>query len=270
VYDATSGNIFVGGSNGNLYYVREASSTVGTCSSGSPPCLGSTTVTLGADSAIVDAPLVDSSAGKVYAAINVTGTASYVVQAPTDLSSKVSATFGAPAYSELHNGDFDNGFYTTDSGYLYFCGNSTGATGSTLYRISITSGTMSAANDGSTLAVTNGTPNSDCAPLTEFYNTAAAPATDWLFLALPSNGYVTNPTPPPSLLCNSVPCVENFSLGSTFPAINTGFTIGGLSATSLSGIIIDNDVAYSGWTNNIYFADIGGHTAYQISQAGLE
>jgi hypothetical protein len=263
VYDAMSGNIFVGGSNGNLYYVLESGSITGTCSSGLPPCLGSTTVTSSGHSrAIVDAPIVDSTAGMVYATINDSSN-SNVVQAPTDLSTKVTATFGAPAYSELHDGDFDNDFYTTDSGYLYFCGNSTLAT--TLYRTAITTGTMSALIDSSSVEVTNGTANSDCLPLTEFYNGGEIPARDLLFLGLPSYGYVTNPVPPPSLLCDYAPCVESFSLSSSFPAVSSGFTIGSLSTTTLSAIIIDSG---SGgfYYSNIYFADIGGLTAYQVSQ----
>lgn len=262
VYDATSGNIFLGSSNGTLYCVRETGSSVD-CGCSSPPCLGSNTVTSsGGSSVIFDAPLVDSTAGMVYATINDSSN-SNVLQVSTDLiSTKVTATFGAPAQTELYDGDFDNSFYTTDSGYLYFCGNSTVAT--TLYRIAISSGVMSGSNDGNTLAVTNGTANSDCSPLSEFYNTGYVPTKDLLLLALPSFGYVNTP----SLLCNSVPCVENFSLGSSFPPILNGFTIGSLSTTTLSAIIIDSGNGGS-YYSNIYFADIGGHTAYQLSQAAL-
>ena len=41
--DPVSGNIFVSSTIGILSYIRESFSTAGTCASGSPPCLGSTT-----------------------------------------------------------------------------------------------------------------------------------------------------------------------------------------------------------------------------------
>ena len=56
VYDSASGNIFVGDSAGRLSYVRDTNSTVGTCASGSPPCLGATTQQVGTAGAIVDGP----------------------------------------------------------------------------------------------------------------------------------------------------------------------------------------------------------------------
>ena len=65
VYDGVSQNIFVGDSGGQLSFVMETGSTTGACGSGSPPCLGSVVQALGG--AIVDGPLVDSSAQTVFA-----------------------------------------------------------------------------------------------------------------------------------------------------------------------------------------------------------
>ena len=67
VLDSTSGNIFVEDSSGFLSYVREIFSTAGTCTAGSPPCLGSTTVSSASVHVVTDAPIVDSVTGKVFA-----------------------------------------------------------------------------------------------------------------------------------------------------------------------------------------------------------
>jgi hypothetical protein len=262
VFDESSGNIFVGGrNNGILYCVRDTASTVN-CGCATPPCVGSNTVTSGSSTTLYDPPVVDSSGGQVYATIK-NSTNSVVVQAPTTLSSSVAATFGTEAYSQSHEGDFDNNFYTTGTGYLYVCGN--GGTNPTLYRIAVTSGTAwSGSHDSNSLVVDVAGDKTDCSPLSEFYNVNTS--TDWLFLALPDYGSTsTSPS------CAGKPCVENFNISSGFPGFSAGFVIGTsiVATQTTSGIIIDN-YSLSPGTSNIYFADIlGGVTAYQISQSGL-
>ena len=63
VADVNTHNIFVGDAAGNLRYVRDTGSTTGTCASGSPPCLGGTTIALGGS--VTDGPLLDVSIPKV-------------------------------------------------------------------------------------------------------------------------------------------------------------------------------------------------------------
>ena len=92
VLDGASGNIFVADLNGTLSYVRETFSTVGTCKTGTPPCIGSTTVVPSQIHSLIDAPIVDSSTQKVFVFYaNYDGTNMAVVQSDTALSAKVAA-----------------------------------------------------------------------------------------------------------------------------------------------------------------------------------
>src|SRR5262249_23073235 len=93
VLDGVSGNIFVNDLNGVLSYVRETFSTVGTCKSGTPPCIGSTTVNPVSTHSLIDAPIVDSSTQKVFVFYgNYDDINTAAVQSDTALSAKV-ATF---------------------------------------------------------------------------------------------------------------------------------------------------------------------------------
>src|SRR5439155_21895984 len=65
VEDLFTGNIFIGDGAGVFHYVRELGSTIGACASGSPPCVGSTSLTM-QSAALDDGPLVDGSTGKVF------------------------------------------------------------------------------------------------------------------------------------------------------------------------------------------------------------
>jgi hypothetical protein len=76
--------------------------------------------------AIVDDPIVDSTAQTVFAAAN-NATNAVLTQATTALGSEVNATMGING-TDLYAGTFDNAYFTTIStGHMYFCGNLTGA-----------------------------------------------------------------------------------------------------------------------------------------------
>ena len=116
VFDGASGNIFVDDLNGTLSYVRETFSTVGTCKTGSPPCIGSTTVVPSQIHSLIDAPIVDSSTQKVFVFYaNYDGTNMAVVQSDTALSAKVAATTGSKVNQRhMHAGAFDNTYLSRD------------------------------------------------------------------------------------------------------------------------------------------------------------
>jgi hypothetical protein len=219
VYDSGSGNIFVGDASGNLWYVREtgSSSTIGgTCSSGTPPCLGSNHLSLGG--AITDSPIVDGTNETVFVfdgttngeigAASGTAATSMVVQADTALTllnSPNGTTFensdAAIAVPLMHSGDFDNVYYSatqgSGSGKLYVCTpTTTGHDYRALFRISFSAvshanwGTISVLNTAADGTGTNYflltvmTSGGSCSPLTEAYNSNAGTPTDWLFLSV--------------------------------------------------------------------------------------
>ena len=206
VLDGASGNIFVDDLNGTLSYVRETFSTVGTCKTGSPPCIGSTTVVPSQVHSLIDAPIVDSSTQKVFVFYaNYDGTNMAVVQSDTALSAKVSTTAGSKLNQRhMHAGAFDNTYLsgTGNTGRLYLCGGS--ATGQpTLMRVGFNNtattfpnatGTMNTTVDATpTLQVVSTLNAVDCGPLTEFFN-ANAPAAnqDQLFFGVAGDSTSAN------------------------------------------------------------------------------
>jgi hypothetical protein len=139
ILDPTSGNIFVEDSSGLLGYVRETFSTAGTCKSGSPPWLGSTSVSSSAVHVVTDAPIVDPSTEKVFAFYGNNGSFSAVIQSEATISASVTATLGSGTAHHILAGAFDNAYLTGNggTGSIYICGSSTSAT-PTLQRIGFT------------------------------------------------------------------------------------------------------------------------------------
>jgi len=265
VLDTASNNIFVGAGNGILYYLREVGSTLGTCASGSPPCLGSTTVAVGT-AAMLDSPIVDSTTQKVFATAN-NGTNAILAQADTQLSaaSVVSATMGIRG-NNLYDGAFDNAYFTSvATGHMYFCGTNTAARYPALYRVGFNAaGTMNAANDGNSFQLTTNNAGIPCTPLTEIYNSTQG--VDWLFLAVTNHGETTT-TPN----CGGTQCLMSFNISSAFPTAPYA-TFKPAGTGGLSGLVIDN---ISGDTTgsssaNIYYEDITGKTAVKVTQSGLK
>jgi hypothetical protein len=265
VVDNMSGNIFVNDVDGTLSYVREVGSTVGACGAGVPPCLGSTSVAVSGNAgSITDAPVVDSTQGRVFSFTRnhtnaILGGAN-VVQADTALSaaSVTRLDVGIGRNRNLHDGAFDNAYFSSvATGHLYVCANSganSGASSGTvannrpaLKRISFNSnGTMAVVDAGTLLLATTAT---TCSPVTEILNGT----TDWMFFSVQASG---SPA-----ACAAFGCVMSVSVPTASP-----FTFPAAVAAALpesggtSGIVIDN-VSPAGQASSIYFSILRNSTA---------
>ena len=311
VYDGGSGNVFVGdylanmdsscepgietpeGQCGYLYSVDASSRSV----TQSPQ--------LDYNLGIYDGPIVDSSAGEVYAFVGAdsstncsSGPCAAVFQFPVGFTSSTvptEATVG-PGYETLFSGAFDNQYFTSSgspSGHLYVVGN-TGPQNNTLYAITISGGAMTAgaATAGPQVA-TNYTTGSVYAPglqVTEFCNNgsnacSATQGTDFVFLSVLAYG--ANPCPSPG----SYPGKDNGCvMGFTAPLTSGSGSVVAANATpngtlqeagGTSGIVVDNGAAGA---SNIYFSTLlnssllgltcgssgGGGCAVSATQAKLQ
>lgn len=262
VYDSVSQNIFVGGSDGNLYCVTAAGAACSTPSIS----VASGVVSL---NGVLDEPLVDSTAQTVFAAAN-NLTNAVLMQATTSLSSPVRATMGA-AGTDLYTGAFDDAYFTDIStGHMYFCGNLTSTATPNLWRVTFNSnGTMSNTNDGSSFEVVRTGAQGkgeDCTPLTEVFNTSQN--TDYLFLGVTDNGFSTG-TPN----CGSATCIMSFVLPTsspfTFPTAANATTTLNLGNAGNSGIIVDNVTGEAG-ASQIYFGNLQASSGVQVSQSALQ
>ncbi len=288
VFDSASGNIFVGDSAGRLSYVRDTSSTVGTCASGSPPCLGATTQQVGTAGAIVDGPLIDSTSGFVFA-VNGSETLNHgtILQANTSLTSPVAFSIGGTgAGSALYNGAFDQTYLNSTpgnvSGFMYVCGKDPASTNKpAVYQLSFTS---------SGVLNSVGTP-----PAHEFDRERRCLLSnyrgqqhgfftrrgEWIFFSIGGAAAAASPVPTNSNCRKTVDATNGnkgclfginltnaansaFNPGGTWPPIDTFFTMQGFNnnanavalPTSVtgasSGIIVDN-VSADSQASNLYF-----------------
>ena len=270
VYDSTSGLVIVGGSNGLLFatpYNVGGSTSYGFVSNAQS--VGTT---------ILDAPIVDSTTEKVFAAST---NSSNLVLSQYGISSSSSkgwvsgsaktATMGATG-TDAYDGAFDHVYLSSaaHTGYMYFCGNISGAGTPALLRVVITAGVMTAGNDGNSFPLVpsgNTGTSYDCTPLTEFYNSVAG--IDYLFVGVKNKGGPSG--------CGATTCIMSFSLPTTTPyTFPTGiFAATSVSASTttpasngVSGFIIDNASLASG-ASQIYFGDPYAGTGVQASQSGL-
>jgi hypothetical protein len=278
VYDTESGNIFIGDASGRLSYVRDTSSTVGSCASGSVPCLGALTQQVGTAGAIVDSPILDSTSGFVFA-VNGTDTLHHgtILQATTDLSSAVQFSIGGTGTTgvqTLYDGAFDNTYYNSSAGsvagFMYVCGKDpANLNRPAIYQLSFSSGGV-LNSVGTPLLMNSTSNNAVCSPITEFNNTGSSPASgDWIFFSIGNSAASAAPIPTNSNCRRSVDltnggrgCMLEINLtNATNPSINpTGtwppvaafFTAQGgnnnanavalptNTAGASSGIIVDN------------------------------
>ena len=265
VWDSVSGDIYIGdneNSAGNLFYVRTSVSSSGSCSSGSPPCLGSTTVSISNQQGLADAPVVDSTNGWIYEqTANADGTNAKIYQASATLTTVSSANVGGPSSlggGDLHSGSPDNTYFTsgpTASGASYYvCGLDSGGTDSGLYRFGFSNSTGKLNSSPSATLVITTAGNSPCSPITEIYNpNASGGAADWLFLGVTNNGV------PASSGCSGNPCVFQFNITNAPATLSVGQFAQLSQTVGISGIIVDN-VSTLSETSNIYFAGLGSAT----------
>ncbi len=277
ILDSTSGNIFLSDSNGTLSYVRETSSAVGTCATGSKPCLGSTTVT-GFAHVFPDAPKVDSSTQKVFVFIgNDAAAASAAIQSDTSLSAHITTSVGSGVLVHVHAGAFDSTYLSGDGsqGFLYVCGSvSTGGFSvPTLTRIGFNNtaltftnntGTMDTTSSGA-LTVAGTTASTECSDITEILNGS----TDRIFFSVHNLGISADGC------TGSAGCVYSVQVPTVTPFTFPTTAIGVPEAGGTSGIIVDN-VGAGGQESNIYFSTLANGTcattngcAVKLTQSGL-
>jgi len=273
VFDSVSGNIFVGDASGQLSYVLEIGSSKGACSSGSPPCLGSTTQALGGS--IVDPPIVDSANGTVFVFDGQTShthanATAEVMQTNTALTSIATVFFlnnaTTTGVANMHAGTFNNAYYSgaagSGAGKLYVCAQGTTHRDyATLFRISFTAGTggnagisvMNSTADTGSLGLVSGS-GEDCSPITEINNSAAN--TEWIFLSVGNHSSVPTGSMCATGAAGCLLALNLTTLGATWPPAANGayFTgvrtpagptytsLGGatINAAGTSGIVVDN------------------------------
>jgi hypothetical protein len=262
VEDFATGNVFVGCSDGRLYGFNASGAAL------SPHSIGvGDGTTFGG---IVDAPIVDSTNGLVYAVSGTDGTSPLLVQTNTSLSVKRAAALGFPAGANLHLPAFNDAYFssvTPSSWAIFSCGfDSTGAL-TTLYDVGFSSaraldtGTPPAANQFTLSNLVE-----QCSPLTEFINVPGPPLapTDRLFLSLLSTQAINS---------YDITSVS----GTGFPG---GFTESATQAEpgGTSGIIVDNESNTEIQASSIYFSTLRstscgaggtGFCAVKLTQAGL-
>jgi hypothetical protein len=214
VYDTTSGNIYVAdalgyisiiNSSGGL--VQQESTNAGTGAGGFP---------------IPDPPIVDGAAETVAAFVSNDGTggadldqfiictaASQVLYPSCTINGPFASSSApqiGPAGVQMHDGDFDNSYYsgTYQNGYLYFCGKTpgTGTNGvtsgtdvATIERANFdVNGVLINVDLVSAPLVVGSTVGVECSPLTEAYNpTGGAGGTpaDFMFFSVQAGGVGT-------------------------------------------------------------------------------
>lgn len=240
VYDAVSGNIFVADGSTSLHYVRETGSTVGACVSGSPPCIGTPSLTVSDPffNGVFDPPTVDQTTQKVFVFTSYNpGDNAAVIQATTALASPVDTVLQA-GFDFMFSGAFDKNYHSGSyaSGFLYVCGTFP----TTLYRIGFnSSGVMNPSIAAGSVNLESDGTGSSCSPITEILNGA----NDYLFFGMVLDGAATG--------CNNG-CLLGLNLtGLVWPPSVSAFSslpvVGGPSA-----IVVDN-VGIGGQESSVYF-----------------
>jgi hypothetical protein len=286
VYDFGGGNIYVGSggagvNDGRIYQITPAgASTRSARIADSDSNVG-----------VRAAPLVDSSAGMVYAFVFNDDTSNCggagcraVVQfaagsiVTNDVTTGTKVTIGAGANASTrvqYAGTFDDSYYSspTPDGAMYVCGGApTDPTLSVLWKITITNNVMSSAAQGPSVSSTGAT--GDCSPISEVKNGS----NDYLYFSVPDRANDGTAT-----VCGNGAagdrCLYMFNLsdlngatagtGAVWATTNVpsaGLTVSG----GTGGIIMDNISNVPG-TSQIYFSNTTSPgNAYQASQGGLQ
>jgi hypothetical protein len=276
VYDATSKNIFVASTAGTEFFVQTPSSTMGSCLSGTPPCVGSNIFAFTGGGSIAEAPVVDSTTGRVFVSGTQAGgaSASYVVQADTQLSagSIRVGRIGDGTVNAIHPGTPDNNYFTSvATGKLYVCGQTSSGAGQLFAYGFDALGVMNTTPVTSfpLLLGNNSLANAPCTgALTENFNQSVNK--DFIFVGVKSCAGATSG------------CVVSLDVTSAFPtAVRSQLSVVG----GTTGIIVDNvtDASATKITTDIYFILLGsqncldyngtshaGTCAVSATQSGLQ
>jgi hypothetical protein len=295
VYDETTGDVYAGDASGFLYSVNAAGTVVKSVQVANSP-------------GIVDSPLVDLSAGQIYAFVpqdfNSTNSSTSpcaslnsgnkticngVVQLPAAFTATTDFTesvFGVGTTNTLYIGTFDNSYETSGTGNIY----ATGATGANDPKLMETpvnaSGFNGVACQSGTGLPTGGSVLQCSTSIVTMTNAAVAGApvieilngsTDRIFTGVAgSSNFSTAPTG----CANGNACIFSWTSTSTIAA-NTNPSAGLVLAGGPSGIIIDNTSSLGG-TSQVYCGTLGtsghcttsgtlttGGCAVQSAQSGL-
>jgi hypothetical protein len=287
IYDYTSGKVFVGNSNAVLYAVTGSTGAVAAYSK---------TLTSTHLHGIYDAPLVDSTAGKVYVFVEDTiaqtsgcKTAGYncVYQFSTSFTGSGTAVGtseplgtgavagGAAGEHYFFAGTFDNIYYSSNNGTagnLYVVGNINSTSGS-LYRVPISSGGAM----GTPVAVKiNGTAPYP-SPITEFCNngvnacvasgTATTAGTDYIFFS----AYGANETGCATAAGDGCVLAYNVSTGAPVFSSSLAESYGtAFKCFVTGGLIVDNAIptGTQAGASEIYFIGLGGTATNLCSATG--
>ena len=280
VYDSgTSGRIFVGTGLGETLAAVSISGSTATITKSAQISFN------GPNPGVNTDPIVDSSAQKVYVAVNhgfatttTTGDTMqpYVYQFAAGFAASALPT-GAEAISPargnfsdnqyIYGIAFDNAYYSSavpsnPSGHLYACGLSSTRVGlgfaPELYRIPITTGALGAATGGPLLSAPGGLTISGtplCSPITEFLNGT----TDYIFLSQTGTNVTASPISCPS----GIGCIMSFVVTNgtqTFSATAPTTTAHAAESFGTGGIIIDNAATSPSGTSQVYFSVLGSQS----------
>ena len=257
VIDYSTGEIFLGASDGNLY---------GFTSGGAqffPITIGDGS----ADGGIADAPVVDAVNGLLYVATGSDANLpnASLTQVSTASFSPVQVTpIGDPGAAPIHDGTFNDAYFssmTNTDWFFYVCGTNTGgSTSPVLYRVGFDGTRTLLSTVDSASVILSGNNGEQCSPLTELNN-----GVDRIFLGLLTTAQVEFF----DVSTNSTPTLGG--AGGVAPVPEAGGT---------SGIIIDN-VSTANQASSIYFSTlsasadcrVGGvnqRCAVKLTQAGLQ
>jgi hypothetical protein len=279
VRDPITGNVFVGD-----YNLTADSACTPSSSTTAAPCgflysYNSSTGTLNAKSAqldynfgIVDTPVLDQVAARLYVAVGSDGEIGASTKCGTDTpcagifqlstsftsgASGTEATVG-PGYDFLLIGTLDNAYLTSanassPTGHMYVVGN-TGPANNTLYQLSINANVMSTSSIKGPVVAQNYTNGYYAAGLsvTEFFNGSI----DYIFLSTIAFSNYSGCGATPII---SIGCVIGFDVTSGSISALTLPTGSSPAAGGASGIIIDNAGSATG-ESNIYFSALSNQT----------
>jgi len=270
VYDFASGYVFVGDTGGVLYSVTTSGSIHGNTGS-----LGDT---------IIDAPLVDGSAGtvNVFVTTSATGKPFAGDNVVVDFSTLFTA-YGSPgtvyvgaggAGYYLYAGTFDNVYYQSSNhaGSLYVVGNTGAVGGATLYQVVVGSGGFFTGTVNTPVSSLNSTEHPWPSPVTEFCNpgsssacalnaggTATTTGIDYLFFSVNQGAKsgCTNATGNGCILSYNISTPSSVSQAGSGLNVTTPGTNG---CWATGGIVIDNSSTAMG-ASQIYFINLDGNAA---------
>jgi len=248
VLDPITGKVFIGDSAGRLLSFNSSNGG------------GVTTLAVGqtgsTGAAIIDAPIVDSSNGVVYAVSSNAGSNAVLVQATTaTLTQLARANIGQGSASgtaiNMYTGTPDNNYFNAPAtGKFLVCGTAPTSTTPYAYQFGFTGTTLNTTPTSSVPIVTS--TRSRCSPITEFFNSHVGAGTDFFFFGLNIDCFGANTT--------GCIMVRQDPGAAPLPVTEAGGT---------SGIVIDNE-STAGQASSIYFTnEPTAASAIKVTQSGL-